>query len=212
MKTITLLLIMCMSAAICASAQVKIDSLRDGDLIFFVNPKGNAITKVTTSGNEHPIDHVAIFNWGKDHTPQVIEAVHRGVCLTPVDSLLKDAKEFNSPTLLVGRVNVPVDISTTLTRAFTHLGKPYDFTFEPDDEKIYCSELVQKSFVDNNGQLIFSTIPLTFCTKDGKVLPYWHEYYAKRGLEVPEGMPGTSPGGQSRDSHVTILGFIEENK
>lgn len=191
------------------AAQVSIDSLRNGDLIFFVNPKGNAITKVTTGKNEYPIDHVAIFNWSENHTAQVIEAVHRGVCITPLDTLLKEAEQlFDTPTLLVGRVNVSFDIETTLKNAFRHLGKPYDFPFEPDDEKIYCSELVQKSYVNSVGEKIFATIPLTFCTKDGKVLPYWQEYYDKRGLPVPEGIEGTSPGGQSRDKHVTILGFI----
>lgn len=196
------------AAATGSWAQVKIESLHDGDLIFFVNPKGNAITKVTTNPNEYPIDHVAIFNWGENKTAQVIEAVHRGVCITAMDSLLKEAREFDTPTLLVGRVNVPFNASSTLHNAFQHLGKPYDFTFEPDDEKIYCSELVQKSYVNDKGEHIFGTIPLTFCTKDGNVLPYWQEYYDERGLTVPEGAPGTSPGGQSRDPHVTILGFI----
>jgi hypothetical protein len=205
----TILLLWCLLVTLCTSAQVPIDSLRNGDLIFFVNPKGNAITQVTTRQNQYPIDHVAIFNWGENHTAQVIEAVHKGVCITTLDSLLHDAAQFSTPTLLVGRVNVPFDVATTLCRAFSHLGKPYDFTFENDDEKIYCSELVQKSYVTTNGDTIFPVIALTFNTPDGTVHPYWAEYYAKRGLPVPEGIPGTSPGGQSRDPHVTILGFIE---
>lgn len=190
------------------TAQVKVEEMRNGDLIFFVNPQGNAITKATTSLDEYPTDHVAIFYWSDDKTAQVIEAVHRGVCITSLDTLLEQVHEFTSPTMLVGRVNEPFDVSSTLRYAFQHLGKPYDFTFAPDDEKIYCSELVQKSYVNTQGEHIFGTTPMSFSDQSGKILPYWQEYYEWRGLKVPEGEPGTNPGGLARDQHVSILGFI----
>lgn len=197
-------------AAISGEAQVTTDSLHDGDLIFFVNPEGNAITQVTATRKDYPVDHVAIFHRSESHTPQVIEAVHRGVSITPMDSLLKEAESHDTPTLLVGRVNIPFDTVGTLQRAFARLGKPYDFVYGADDEAFYCSELVQKSYVTAGGQPVFKTIPMSFSTENGTLLPYWKDYYEKRGLPVPEGEPGTNPANQSRDPHVTILGFIKK--
>jgi len=48
----------------------------------------------------------------------------------------------------VVRVNpdLGIDLNGVVKDAERSLGKPYDFLFGQDDKKIYCSELVQKSF------------------------------------------------------------------
>ena len=79
------------------------------------------------------------------------------------------------------------------------MGRPYDFYFQPGDSAIYCSELVQLSYVDATGETVFPTIAMTFCDGPGHIADYWQEHYRRAGLSVPEGAPGTNPNDLSRD-------------
>ena len=179
--------------------------LHEADLIFVVNSQGNAITQSTQTMADWPIDHVAIFHRMPDGSPCVIQAVHKGVCIEPIDSLIAEAvTDGNLPMLLIGRVT-GVDTAATIRRSMKFIGKPYDHYFAPSDSAIYCSELVQKSFVDAKGNLIFDPIPMSFHGSDGAILPYWTEHYSSIGSRVPEGAPGTNPAELSRRPQVTIL-------
>ena len=91
----------------------------------------------------------------------------------------------------------------------TFLGCPYDYYYEPGDSAIYCSELVLKSYVGHSGNFIFSPIPMTFRDSSGAVPEYWTRHYAKRGLKVPEGEPGSNPGDLSRRPCVSLLGRLD---
>ncbi len=202
--------IVCLFLAISAVAQraVALDSLREGDLLFVVTPQANAITQVTRGVEEMPIDHVAIFHWRTtDSIATVLQAIGKGVVMEPLDSLRSEAGK--GAMLLVGRVNADLDAHTSLTRAMTLLGKPYDYYYGADDKEIYCSELVQKSYVDHAGRPIFTPIPMTFRDKQGRIPDYWTRLYAARGLAVPEGAPGSNPGDLSRRPVVTLLGFLQ---
>ena len=95
-------------------------------------------------------------------------------------------------------------MNTSMKHALSYLGRPYDHFYMPDDKEIYCSELVQKSFVDHHGLPIFPTIPMSFHDKDGKILDSWKQFYAFYHREVPEGEPGTNPGQLSRDKAVKV--------
>jgi hypothetical protein len=86
------------------------------------------------------------------------------------------------------------------------VGKPYDDLYLPGDSAIYCSELVQSGFVDSRGHLVFDTIPMSFHDESGKVTDYWTDFYRQRGMDVPEGAPGTNPGELSRRHEVSIIG------
>lgn len=179
--------------------------LHEADLIFVVNDAGNAITQSTQDTGKWPIDHVAIFHRTANGKPSVIQAIHQGVCITPLDSLLADN---DVSALLIGRVD-GIDVAATIKNSLSFLGKPYDHYFAPSDSAIYCSELVQKSFVDAKGHLIFNPIAMSFHNTDGKILPYWTEHYRSIGSRVPEGAPGTNPAELSRRPQVTILYIVK---
>ena len=197
----------CLFALHCqAYGQCTLTDLRSGDLLFFAPAKDNAITKVTQGIGDVAIDHVAIVR-AADSVITTIEAVHRGVVEMPIDSTWARARQ-KSETVIVGRINGGLNIPASIARALQHLGKPYDFFFEPSDSAIYCSELVQKAFVDIEGKPLFHTIPMSFHTPDGKILPYWTEYYRRAGKTVPEGAPGTNPGQLSRSRRLIILGRL----
>ena len=122
------------------SGGFTIRNLRDGDLLFVVNGNGSNITSVTDGVDGLGIDHVAVFSQGN-----VIEAIPEyGVVENPLDSFF--VKLSDGEFVLVGRVE-GLDVETSVTNARKFLGKPYDDIFMPSDSAIYCSELVQKSFV-----------------------------------------------------------------
>ena len=197
----------CLFALHCqAYGQCTLTDLRSGDLLFFAPAKDNAITKVTQGIGDVAIDHVAIVH-RTNSSITTIEAVHRGVVEMPIDSTWARTRQ-KSETVIVGRINSVLDIPSSIARALQHLGKPYDFFFEPSDSAIYCSELVQKAFVDIEGKPVFHTIPMSFHTPDGKILPYWTEYYRRAGKTVPEGALGTNPGQLSRSRRLIILGRL----
>ena len=60
------------------------------------------------------------------------------------------------------RILPPYDaaISLFLSSARAYLGRPYDILYELDDEKIYCSELVYKSFWAATGKPLGEAKPL----------------------------------------------------
>lgn len=176
----------------CISAAAQ--HLKPGDLLFHVPAAANHITDVTPA----MIDHVAIV-LSED---SVIEAKHRGVVTTPIDSLRRQEGYY-----IIGRVR-RADRIRSLANARRYLGRKYDFVFLPDNEDIYCSELVQLSFVDKKGRPLFTTIPMSFHDSTGRITDYWTQFYARRGMTVPEGQPGTNPAELSRRKAVRIVGRL----
>lgn len=186
----------------CSSSGVAVSDLRDGDLLFVVNHAGNNITSVTDGVDGLGIDHVAVYAGG-----EVIEAIPvKGVVESSLDSFLVRLSEKEA--LLVGRVK-GLDAKTSVGNARKFIGLPYDDIFMPGDSAVYCSELVQMSYVSKKGtKPVFGTIPMSFHDSTGLVTDFWTKFYAARGLSVPEGEPGTNPGQISRDPNVRILGLL----
>lgn len=205
-KTLFLWLTLLLSA-VCVSAQrlegIGLDSLCEGDLLFCAQEKGNNITDVTQGVGGMKIDHVAIFHRQGGRT-FALEAIHSGVGLTPTDSFMARRE-----VVLAARLRDTLGVARSVERALRFIGRPYDFNFMPDDSAFYCSELVQKCYRDSRGELVFKPIPMSFHDQSGRITPYWHDYYARQGLQVPEGEPGSNPGDLSRSAAICILGIVE---
>lgn len=206
-KTLFLWLTLLLSA-VCVSAQrlegVGVGNLCEGDLLFCAQVKGNNITDVTQGVGGMKIDHVAIFH-RQDGRTFALEAIHSGVGLTPIDSFMARRE-----AVLAVRLRDTLGVARSVERALGFIGRPYDFNFMPDDSAFYCSELVQKCYRDSRGELVFKPIPMSFHDKSGRITPYWHDYYARQGLQVPEGEPGSNPGDLSRSAAICILGIVEK--
>lgn len=206
-KTLFLWLTLLLSA-VCVSAQrlegVGLGSLCEGDLLFCAQEKGNNITDVTQGVGGMKIDHVAIFHRQGGRT-FALEAIHSGVGLTPTDSFMARRE-----VVLAARLRDTLGVARSVERALRFIGRPYDFNFMPDDSAFYCSELVQKCYRNSRGELVFKPIPMSFHDQSGRITPYWHDYYARQGLQVPEGEPGSNPGDLSRSAAICILGIVEK--
>lgn len=195
---IALLLTLC---ALCADAQ---DQVMEGDLLFaYSTTAGRAISDATVHDTTTPpIYHVAIATWvnGKLYA---LEAIDEGVTLTPYDTFKQ--RTMSKGGMLIGRLRDRSGIDQSVSNALEHLGKPYDDLYMIDTQEIYCSELVQLSYVNGSGQRLFPLINMSFHDANGHILDYWREHYAKRGMAVPEGALGTNPAQIARDPAVEIL-------
>ncbi|MBQ8655929.1 MAG: hypothetical protein IJ527_02560 [Prevotella sp.] len=167
-------------------------NVREGDLLFHVTVDTNQITRVTGG----MIDHVAIAL----SADSVIEAVGRGVVVTAISDLLKQDGYF-----VVGRVG-DADAHQSVLNARRYLGCAYDSLFLAGNDAVYCSELVQLSYVDARGRQLFTCVPMSFHDSTGRVTDYWRDFYARHQMEVPEGQPGTNPAQLSLDAEVHLTG------
>ena len=175
----------------------------DADLVFVAPPAANAITEVTCSDNDVVVDHVAIIHriGGEHGLPYAIEAISDEVCLTPLDSFIVHNIDCQ---LIVARIP-EIDAVNSVRNALRYVGKPYDDLYIPNDSAIYCSELVQLSFVDKTGAKVFPTIQMSFHDSTGNITDYWHEHYARHGMSVPEGEPGTNPAQLLQNPRTQII-------
>lgn len=190
---------------------LRVEELKTGDLLFVVNPAGNAITEVTQGYHGLQIDHVGIVIRQGNRLDVVEATTPQGVTTTPIFDFMHPQNDhrLQQTYILAGRLKKKFSEETLRSRLHRYLGKPYDYLFMPDDSAFYCSELVQKSFVTSHGKHIFPTIPMSFHDTTGRITDYWKAFYRKHGKEVPEGAPGTNPGQLSRHKRVKILGKLK---
>ncbi len=175
---------------------------QEGDLLFVVGGTSDfseAITDATAWKDSVGFAHVAIVALDEDGLPYVIEATSdRGVTLTEWDAFLSSA-----PGVVVKRVNIDFRASEAIARAKEHLGEPYDWSYRPDNGKMYCSELVYESYLDSYGAPLFQAQPMNFRDPQGNMPAFWTDLFERLGEPIPEGLPGTNPNDLSKSPILT---------
>ena len=196
-----LLKILFVACALWTNAQ---ESILEGDLLFaYSATTGRAISQATVHDTTAlPIYHVAIATWVGEKL-YALEAIDEGVVLTPYDKFVERTRSKGG--MLVGRLRDRSGASQSVSNAMEHIGKPYDYLYMIDTQEIYCSELVQLSYVNGRGQRLFPLINMSFHGSDGRILDYWREHYAKHNMAVPEGALGTNPAQIAHDPAVEIV-------
>ena len=200
MKRLSLFLLVLLAVASCGE---KKDCLRNGDLVFVGLPldydaEGGsmdaAISAATGQEGALNLIHVAIAEVQADSVWIIDATIAHGVDRHPLEVFLKDftLKDGSYPAFIVKRVK-GVDADAAVERAKTYCGRAYDVRFLPDNEDLYCSELVQLSYLDRSGNQVFDSEPMNFCAPDGTMPPYWEWLFGKLEMEVPQGLPGTNP-------------------
>ena len=179
------------------SCQEKHCCLQDGDLLFCIaenSAMSEAIIDATKTNRKVQYDHVAIYAHIND-IPSVIEANPKyGVICRPLSDFLKDTHNINNKKgVTVMRIMKSIDICATIERAKRFIGQPYDWSYRPNNGKMYCSELVYNCYLDNDGTPVFKALPMNFRNNEGKIPTFWLELFNKIDEEVPEGVLGTNP-------------------
>lgn len=163
----------------------SLSGLTTGNLIFVQDTTGmgSAITQATGS-----YTHVAIIEC-TDSGILLWEAIPSGgVVCQPIDSI----PESYMPYTLC-RVNIPFDTLQLIANLHQYMGQPYDYYFEHDNGRIYCSELVYECFFDLQGKRLFEAKPMNFKSSDGTMPAYWIHLFDSLGAPIPQGQPGTNP-------------------
>jgi len=179
------------------------DRLRNGDLIFVGLPAGydastgamdEAIASATGEKGEVNLIHVAIAQVKADSVWIIDATIKHGVDRHPLDTFLRDFTlgDGSYPEFIVKRVK-GIDADAAVKRALALCGREYDVRFLPDNEDLYCSELVQVCYLDADGRQVFKSEPMNWLAPDGTMPPYWEWLFGQLGMDVPQGVPGTNP-------------------
>ncbi|CUH53511.1 YiiX/YebB-like N1pC/P60 family cysteine hydrolase [Shimia marina] len=183
--------------------------LAAGDLIFAaIGEDDNLISAVVEGHRGARLNHVGIVI-DQDDALCVLEAIDPVVRLTSLEEYAARSHCAHArPRLLFARLSAPyqVLIPAALEFGLGRLGLPYDPYYSSSSEALYCSELILEMFCHaNGGAALFPNTPLSFRdTQSGELMPEWVAHYAEVGQEVPEGAPGSHPGGLSRDGRLQV--------
>jgi len=197
------------------SQQVNFN-FNEGDLLFQDLDCGDlctAIEKVTPGYNNYKFSHIGILYTDKKGENYIIEAIGKGVCLTPIDTFLSRNIDANGyPKVVVGRLKPGYSylIDKALKKSLKLLNSPYDNEFLLKNNHYYCSELIYEVFkYANRGKDFFVLQPMTFKDPDtGDFSPIWVEYYRNLNKNIPEGKLGINPGLISLSDKIDIIGIL----
>ena len=195
------------AAFACTASEPEI---RTGDLLFEVgatSEMSGAITAAT--GDDSPLNftHVGIAITCEE-ADSVLEATSNGgVRMTSLDEFLKNASRINDrPAVVAMRLSDTTVVAASVARARSFRGLPYDYSYRPNNAKMYCSELVWECFLAaDDSTHLFRSRPMTFRAADGSMPDYWTRHFAALGMAVPEGVAGTNPNDMAEDPAVRIV-------
>ncbi|WP_321332237.1 YiiX/YebB-like N1pC/P60 family cysteine hydrolase [uncultured Bacteroides sp.] len=187
--------------------------LQNGDLIFQESCSGdisNAIKDVTSSTDKYNFTHVGMVYIKENDSIYVIEATQPEVKITPLSKFLYPADEKECyPQSVVGRLKEKYRhcIPQAIKEGMSLIGKKYDYGYNLNNDKYYCSELIYHILLKaNNGNPIFHLNKMTFKSKGTKkFLPEWVNYFKELNTPIPEGKPGINPGAMSKADVIDII-------
>ena len=202
----TLFLTGCRHAAPASSAESapeEVMGVRTGDLLFVSIPIDYDIVDKSyeATAEEMNVIHVVILEvdsamvWTTDAT------IAYGVDRHPLDTFLTQfsLRDGTLPRLDVMRLDDAhaEAASRAVEASRQYLGAAYDTDFSLDNDRYYCSELVQLVYTDNDGKPLFPVCDLEYTSSSGEIIPYWTQIFHLIGHDIPTG-PGVMPCNQLR--------------
>ena len=184
-----LLLFLCVSSSF---AQSIFPTLAPCDLLFYHDSTGMGAAIQESTGQ---YTHVAMVESVGD-TIWIIDATQRyGVSRRP---LLRRPGATSKPFPDIYRLTIPIDTAAILARARSRIGMPYDNAFLPNNNALYCSELIYECYLATDGTPLFSAQPMNWRNAKGKIPKYWKQHFRKLKQPIPEGIDGTNPTDMAR--------------
>ncbi|MEG1611837.1 MAG: YiiX/YebB-like N1pC/P60 family cysteine hydrolase [Alistipes sp.] len=184
-----------------ASCHPEVFRPASGDLLFQVN-KSSEMTDAITATTGANFSHVAIAVHD-DEADSVIEATSEGGVrvVSLADFLSASAQIANHTAVVVMRLRDTTGITgAAVQRAHQFIGQPYDYSYQPHNNRMYCSELVWESYLDRqHSEHLFTARPMNFRNTAGELPDFWVQLFAAQGEPVPEGVMGTNPNDLSKE-------------
>lgn len=194
-------------AALCLLSSCRTDTApQTGDLIFFTGGSSSMDDAISSSTGDGFV-HVAIVEVDSEGTAWLIDATpQKGVSREKLETKLLEEKG----KAVLMRLKDSTGVTSSVQRAKSLIGSPYDFAFLPDNDAYYCSELVYECFLRPDGSHIFSCQPMNFLDSEGNLPEYWKELFEKMQMDVPQGLPGTNPEDLSRSTTLRGTSLFQE--
>ena len=171
--------------------------LHPGDLLFQVGETSEMTGAITAAtGKERQLNYshvgIAVRSRGVD---SVLEATSDGgVRVTALgDFLARSARIDGRPAVTVMRLRDTTGVAAAIERARKFIGQPYDYSFRPDNGKMYCSELVWESYLAPDGSRRFPARPMNFRAADGSLPRFWAELLPDWERRFPRIFPERIP-------------------
>lgn len=195
-----------------AACSPRAEQLQTGDLIFVGIPADysldkssmdSAIAQATGSETGLNLIHTAIAEVDPEGRVWIIDAtIKHGVDRHPLDTFLRDftLRDGSYPVFKILRLKDNRQAAQYVDNAKKQLGLPYDSAFMPDNDALYCTELVYECYRDGNGQPLFHAAPMNFKNAEGEFPLYWEQLFALLDQPIPQGIPGTNPQGMAEES------------
>lgn len=190
---------------------IKSSQLKNGDLLFVsANNEGlsKAIDAVTQTKQSTHYSHIALLEKENNQLFVMHAATKNGSeRISLQDFVLDEKNDKNTITIYRLKRKYQHTIKNAIEVGKTWLGKPYNYSYVLSDEKLYCSDFVQRSFAKDT---VFKLNPMTFINpQTGKTDEMWIEFYKKQNLEVPEGKPGCNPNGMASSDKIKRMGILK---
>ncbi|VDO55028.1 unnamed protein product, partial [Onchocerca flexuosa] len=183
-----------------------------GDVVFF--KKGHnrsdaeSFHEAVAAVASEDVIHTALLL--KNDTDQwLIHATpESGVCQ---ESLMNVVEKLQPESFEIYRAQVPQIVRINAIQwAKSKIGASYNDIFSSDmcdsegKEAFYCCQLVTKSYEAAGIHDFCPSHQLNFNDSNGKLLPFWEEYFQKRSLSVPQGISGSHPAKLIRSKYLKL--------
>ena len=197
---------------ICSCSNKYGTPLENGDFLFVSASSGSlssAIDRVTQTKKATHYSHVGVLEKTSGEFWVLHAGTRNGSERIHLDSfLLHQRSDSNFVDVYRLKEQYRSAIPEALETAKKWLGKPYNYSYILSDDKLYCSDFVQRSFAKDS---IFKLKPMTFINpKTGKIDASWVKFYQDQGIEVPEGKLGCNPNNMAASDKISRIGRIAD--
>ena len=110
--------------------------LKKGDIVLLGN-----LHRLSSIFIGSPVTHSALYLGRREFLHSIVD----GVTTSSLHDILT---EYDTLVILRSKYALKKSMRQAISYARSHIGEPFDFEFEDDDKKLYCSELINKSFCD----------------------------------------------------------------
>lgn len=193
------------------SAALSPADLQPGDLLFVSASHtglSGAINDATARAGQISYDHVGLVA-GQGEAAEVLHADQEGSRAQSLSDFLREAadKQRKVDAYRLRQADAAV-IADGIASARGLLGKPYNATYVPNDDSLYCSDLIERAFRAHG---IFALQPMNFRNPDtGVIADWWVQFYAGHGMAVPQDVPGSNPNDMARSPVLQLLGEVRQ--
>jgi hypothetical protein len=170
---------------------------REGDIVFQSLPPSR-LSVAIEGATRSPFSHCGIVARRDGHW--VVLEAYRGVEETPLWTWLARGQRGG---FAVYRLQPPHDqhIPNMVAAARSYLGRPYDTRYQWDDDRIYCSELVDKAYEHCSGDLLGDRVRLG----DLNWQPYRHTIEHYEGGPPPLDREMITPRDLARAEQLSLV-------